>query len=269
MSIRDNGIFVGTLTLAGGAMIGAGIALLFAPRSGKNSRREIALTARKAGRRMKRAARDISDGASVVVDSVENVTEDFLAKGGGGGERGGGESSWFVCRFFWGGGGRVLYDARATVRPSRYRISLRRSCLFFSPSRITRLSVRAISINRPERSAFSISRSSFTSGSVSLSSMGHLLSVRPVCAVAVFLPWYPSPFSILPPFGPCHQLPPPPPPNPPPELPPPPDPPPPLLRGVAYRAFPMLESAFPSERWKDTGWNVSKPPGEPYHRGTS
>ena len=82
MSIRDNGIFVGTLTLAGGAMIGAGIALLFAPRSGKNSRREIALTARKAGRRMKRAARDISDGASVVVDSVENVTEDFLAKGG-------------------------------------------------------------------------------------------------------------------------------------------------------------------------------------------
>ena len=82
MSIRDNGVFVGALTLAGGAMIGAGIALLFAPRSGKNTRREIALTARKAGRRMKRAARDISDGASVVVDSVENVTEDFLAKGG-------------------------------------------------------------------------------------------------------------------------------------------------------------------------------------------
>src|SRR4030067_3453160 len=83
MSIRDNGIFVGALTLAGVAMIGAGIALLFAPRSGKTSRREIALTTRKAGRRMKRAARDISDGASGVVDSVENVTADFLAKGGG------------------------------------------------------------------------------------------------------------------------------------------------------------------------------------------
>src|SRR4030042_3066574 len=82
MSIRDNGIFVGTLTLAGGAMIGAGIALLFAPRSGKNSRREIALIARKAGRRMKRAARDISDGAYGVGASVETVTADFLAKGG-------------------------------------------------------------------------------------------------------------------------------------------------------------------------------------------
>jgi gas vesicle protein len=82
MSIRDNGIFVGALTLAGGAMIGAGIALLFAPRSGKNSRREIALTTRKAGRRMKRAARDISDGVYGVVDSVENATADFLAKGG-------------------------------------------------------------------------------------------------------------------------------------------------------------------------------------------
>ena len=82
MSIRDNGIFVGALTLAGGAMIGAGIALLFAPRSGKNSRREIALTTRKAGRRMKRAARDISDGVSGVVDSVENATADFLAMGG-------------------------------------------------------------------------------------------------------------------------------------------------------------------------------------------
>jgi gas vesicle protein len=81
MSMRDNGIFVGALTLSGGAMIGAGIALLFAPRSGKNTRKEIALTTRKAGRRMKRAAREISDGVSGVVDSVENVTADFLAKG--------------------------------------------------------------------------------------------------------------------------------------------------------------------------------------------
>src|SRR4030067_859650 len=137
MSIRDNGVFVGALTLAGGAMIGAGIALLFAPRSGKNTRREIALTARKAGRRMKRAARDISDGASGVVDSVENGTADFLAKGGGGG---------------------VLWDPRPDVPQSRSMISLRSPCLFFSPSRIARLSVRAISINRPERSASSISR---------------------------------------------------------------------------------------------------------------
>src|SRR3970040_1203259 len=82
MSMRDKGIFVGALTLAGGTIIGAGIALMFAPRSGKNSRREIALTTRKAGRRMKRAARDISDGVSGVVDSVENATADFLAKGG-------------------------------------------------------------------------------------------------------------------------------------------------------------------------------------------
>src|SRR3990172_7945631 len=105
MSIRDNGIFVGALTLAGGAIIGAGIALLFAPRSGKNSRREIALTTRKAGRRMKRAARDISDGVSGVVDSVENTTADFPSAGGGrGGERGGPDYSERRARWRAAGG---------------------------------------------------------------------------------------------------------------------------------------------------------------------
>jgi len=81
MSIRENGTFVGALTLVGGAVVGAGIALLVAPRTGKNTRREIAITARKSGRRMKRAAREFSDSVSGVVDAASHGAADLLDKG--------------------------------------------------------------------------------------------------------------------------------------------------------------------------------------------
>jgi gas vesicle protein len=81
MSVWDNGKAVGALTLVGGAMIGAGIALLFAPGSGERTRRRISLTARKAGRRMRRAGRDFSDGVSGLVDGLERSAGELREKG--------------------------------------------------------------------------------------------------------------------------------------------------------------------------------------------
>jgi gas vesicle protein len=81
MSVWDNGKAVGALTLVGGAMIGAGIALLFAPGSGERTRRGISLTARKAGRRMRRAARDFSDDVSGLADGLEQTAGNLREKG--------------------------------------------------------------------------------------------------------------------------------------------------------------------------------------------
>jgi gas vesicle protein len=81
MSVRDNGKVVGVLTFVGGAMIGAGVALLFAPGSGERTRRDISLTARKVGRRLRRAARDFSDDVSGLVDSLEQSAGELREKG--------------------------------------------------------------------------------------------------------------------------------------------------------------------------------------------
>ena len=81
MSVRNNGKVVGALTLVAGGLIGAGIALLFAPNSGERTRREISLTARKAGRRVRREARDFSDNVSGLVDDLEHRAEEWREKG--------------------------------------------------------------------------------------------------------------------------------------------------------------------------------------------
>jgi gas vesicle protein len=63
---------IGTLLL--GAAIGAGLALLFAPRSGVDTRRMIGNGARSAGKRVRRAAYDVADNvtsqASIMRDRV-------------------------------------------------------------------------------------------------------------------------------------------------------------------------------------------------------
>ena len=81
MSVRDNGKVVGALTLIAGGLIGAGITLLFAPASGERTRREISLTARKAGRRAKREARDFSDNVSGLVDDLGHRAEGWRERG--------------------------------------------------------------------------------------------------------------------------------------------------------------------------------------------
>jgi gas vesicle protein len=59
---------VGSLLL--GVLIGAGVALLFAPRTGEETRTEISRRARKAGSKVKGVAEEVSDQ---VVDSFEGA----------------------------------------------------------------------------------------------------------------------------------------------------------------------------------------------------
>jgi gas vesicle protein len=66
--IEKNGSDIGALLL--GVLIGAGVALLFAPRSGPETRREIGRQARKAGDAVKGVASDVTDS---VVDTFEGA----------------------------------------------------------------------------------------------------------------------------------------------------------------------------------------------------
>ncbi|MCE5313222.1 MAG: YtxH domain-containing protein [Nitrospiraceae bacterium] len=77
---RDTSLKIGVAFLAGG-LIGAGIALLYAPQSGKKTRRDIQRTARK----LKNAGYEIVDETiekvSEVVEDVKDRAEELLHQG--------------------------------------------------------------------------------------------------------------------------------------------------------------------------------------------
>ncbi len=59
MAYKINSTIKDALKLAGGGIVGAGVALLFAPRTGKETRRNIVHFARTAGRKADWAANDL------------------------------------------------------------------------------------------------------------------------------------------------------------------------------------------------------------------
>jgi gas vesicle protein len=79
-SYRDTSVKVGLAFLAGG-ILGAGIALLYAPQSGKKTRREIQKTAKK----LKNAGYEIVDEAihkvADVVGDVKDRAEELIYQG--------------------------------------------------------------------------------------------------------------------------------------------------------------------------------------------
>ncbi len=81
MENRGNGLMVGTLLVASGAILGAGVALLLAPKSGKETRRDIARFAVRTGRKVEGVVGDITDGVSGMVEAVGNRTAGILDKG--------------------------------------------------------------------------------------------------------------------------------------------------------------------------------------------
>lgn len=72
---------LGALLLVGGAILGAGVALLLAPKSGKEARRDMARFAKKAGRRAEEVAGEFADSVSGMVDEVGDRAADILDKG--------------------------------------------------------------------------------------------------------------------------------------------------------------------------------------------
>jgi len=81
MTDRNTTIKVGALMLIAGGIIGAGAALLFAPQSGKATRKDISRYARKAKRRAEDIVDDFSDSVSKMVDTVGEKSAEILDRG--------------------------------------------------------------------------------------------------------------------------------------------------------------------------------------------
>jgi len=87
MSERDdsnNNVMVGALMLLAGGIIGAGIALMYAPQSGEKTRKEMARYAKKARRRTQDAVEAVEEFTDQVTDMAEAVGDrasEILEKG--------------------------------------------------------------------------------------------------------------------------------------------------------------------------------------------
>ncbi|UFS71229.1 YtxH domain-containing protein [Geomonas sp. RF6] len=78
---KDNKVMVGALMLLAGGILGASVALLYAPQSGEKTRRGITRGAKKARRRTEQAVDDFSQNLSEVVEMVGERASEILEKG--------------------------------------------------------------------------------------------------------------------------------------------------------------------------------------------
>lgn len=67
--------------LVAGGILGAGIALLFAPQSGERTRRDISRYVKRSRRRAGELAEDFSDSVSEMVDAVSERAADLVEQG--------------------------------------------------------------------------------------------------------------------------------------------------------------------------------------------
>ena len=81
MTDNNNNAMVGALMLVAGGIIGAGVALLFAPQSGERTRKDITRYAKKVRRQAESAVDDFADTVSEMVETVSEKAEDILEKG--------------------------------------------------------------------------------------------------------------------------------------------------------------------------------------------
>jgi len=81
MEIKDNKIAAAALLLVGGGIIGAGIALLFAPQSGERTRRDISRYAKRVKRQADDVVEDLSVSISDMVDTIGEKTDDLVESG--------------------------------------------------------------------------------------------------------------------------------------------------------------------------------------------
>jgi gas vesicle protein len=80
MERNRNGV-AGTLLLTVGMLLGAGIALLLAPQSGKDTRKGLFRYAKKAGRKAEGVVGEFAESVSGMVDSVGERAEVILEQG--------------------------------------------------------------------------------------------------------------------------------------------------------------------------------------------
>lgn len=81
MENKDNKMAAAALMLLAGGIIGAGIALLYAPQSGERTRRDLNRTARKVKTRADEVVEDLTDTITDLVDTIGDKTDDLLERG--------------------------------------------------------------------------------------------------------------------------------------------------------------------------------------------
>jgi gas vesicle protein len=81
MSTINNQVKVGALMLLAGGILGAGLALLYAPQSGKRTRSDIARLSRKVKEQTADAVEEFTESVNEMVDSVSDKAAELLDKG--------------------------------------------------------------------------------------------------------------------------------------------------------------------------------------------
>src|SRR4030065_2219609 len=81
MERRKDDVMTGAMLVLVGAILGAGAALLFAPQSGRKTRRDISRYARKTGRMVEGVAGEVVGSVAGMADAVEGKAEEILEKG--------------------------------------------------------------------------------------------------------------------------------------------------------------------------------------------
>lgn len=81
MEEREKKIVVAGLMIVAGGVVGAGLALLFAPQSGKRTRKDILRYARKTSLQAGEKIDDLSANVSDLVATIGDKTDDLVEKG--------------------------------------------------------------------------------------------------------------------------------------------------------------------------------------------
>lgn len=81
MENRDKKIAAAALLVFAGGVIGAGLALLFAPQSGDRTRKDILRYSKKARNRADEVVDDLAANVSNLVEAIGEKTEDLLETG--------------------------------------------------------------------------------------------------------------------------------------------------------------------------------------------
>lgn len=83
MEDREKKVVAASLLILAGGIVGAGMALLFAPQSGQRTRKDILRYAKKTKNRANDVVDDLSATVSDLVDTLGDKTDDLLEKGKG------------------------------------------------------------------------------------------------------------------------------------------------------------------------------------------
>ena len=81
MEDRDKKIAAALLLMAAGGVIGAGLALLFAPQTGDKTRRDLLRYAKKARHKADEAVEELASNVNSMVDTIGEKTEELVEKG--------------------------------------------------------------------------------------------------------------------------------------------------------------------------------------------